>query len=154
MSRLYAFQNFYLASIHAGIQTAHSIAELSIKTKNTDHENQYMDWALNHKTIIILNGGMQCDLYNTLAILEPIKDIIPFACFHEELDALNGALTNVCCILPERYYECAKQVRQLSKDVGVDVFPNSDLFYDATGWKYTMEELAFINHLNTHRLMG
>ena len=41
--RLYSFQNFYLAGIHAGIQTAHSIAEMSMKTYEQSYK-YYKEW--------------------------------------------------------------------------------------------------------------
>jgi len=59
------------------------------------------DWADNHKTIVIKNGG------ETNMMLK-IKDLcskmdLPYAYFHEP--SLDDALTCVGIIVPERYYD-------------------------------------------------
>ena len=56
--RLYSFQNFYFAGIHAGIQTAHSVGEMAANyDASTSQGKMFLDWAKNHKTIIVKNGG-------------------------------------------------------------------------------------------------
>lgn len=105
--RLYSFQNFYLKGIHAGIQTAHTIAEMSTQTAD-DCYHEYTDWADNHKTIVVLNGGMQKDLEELLEFLGQNSGQFFYGWFHEESGALNGALTNVSIIVPERIFNFKK----------------------------------------------
>lgn len=107
--RLYSFVNMYLCgSIHAGIQTAHGVHELYEKYLFVSGESfgKISDWALNHKTIIALNGGYQSSIEETLQLLNDVYSILnlPFASFHEEKNSLNGALTVAVVVLPEEIY--------------------------------------------------
>lgn len=110
--RLYSFVNMYLSPIQAGIQTAHALQELNLKYKDTDFEPIIDDWAKNHKTIIVLNGGYQSSIQETINLFDAINDPIvypdipkyPIAFFREENDALNNALTCAVVILPECVY--------------------------------------------------
>ena len=107
--RLYSFQNFYLEGIHAGIQTAHSIAEMSLQTYEQKHK-QYRDWALDHKTIVILNGGREKDLYDFMDFLESDDNTFIWDYFREGKDDLNEALTNVSIIIPDRIFNYKKNM--------------------------------------------
>lgn len=105
--RAYFFGNHYISQIQHGIQAAHATAELFLKYNGDSPETRALyDWAINDKTMILLNGGFQSNLINVYAVLitlcEKLK--LPYAKFHEEVDALNGALTNVCVIVPEEIY--------------------------------------------------
>lgn len=112
--RAYFFQNFYLQGIHAGIQSQHTTAELFIKYRggntledfksNLSKNALLYDWAENHKTTIVLNGGMQCDLEEIKGLLSSEENPYPWAFFNEADFSLNGALTNVGIILPEKIY--------------------------------------------------
>lgn len=118
--RCYHINNFYLNGIHAGIQSAHAQHELAVKylgdtvQKNpyfTPARESYLEWATKHKTIIVLNGGMQCDLERWVELLSrnPVN-AYAWAPFHEAQEALNGALTNVALVLPEHIYKHARQI--------------------------------------------
>lgn len=135
--RAYFFQNFYLQGIHAGIQSQHTTAEMFVKYSigSTQHIMLY-DWAINYKTTIVLNGGMQSDLLVIEKLLDNCK--FPWASFREETDALNGALTNVGVILPEYIYNAPK----------VD----SDYWWESS-WQFTEAEIKFVQMLQTKRLM-
>lgn len=103
--RCYHLQNMYLAGTQAGIQTAHTQHELAIKYIEQSSDNyyarhSYLDWAKNHKTIILLNGGMQSSLIEFKTLLESPDNCYPWAFFHESEEALAGALTNVGIVLP------------------------------------------------------
>lgn len=100
--RAYFFQNFYLQGIHAGIQSAHTLAEMSLLDWDAEIYEVYRVWAASHKTIIVLNGGTQVDLEEIYSLCAKMR--LPYAKFHEEHGALNGALTNVGIILPEVIY--------------------------------------------------
>ena len=114
--RCYHLNNFYLGGIHAGIQSAHAQHELALKYwDNTNFEtveglearNSYFNWAQNHKTIIVLNAGMQSDLLNWEFFLSH-NHKYAWAAFREAEEALNGTLTNIGLVLPSRMYTDAR----------------------------------------------
>ena len=106
--RCYHMQNMYLSGTQAGIQTAHAQHEMAIKYLFEKNDGQchdmYLDWAKNHKTIILLNGGMMAQLSAIKQMLESSDNPYPWACFHESEAALNGALTNIGVVLPYKIY--------------------------------------------------
>lgn len=107
--RCYHFGNFYLSSIQQGIQAAHAQVELFIKYDNkSDQTGDLVDWARNHKTMICLNGGMASDLEAIARGLSAFEESgfmnFAWSTFSEEDAALNGAMTNVAIILPEKMY--------------------------------------------------
>lgn len=117
--RAYFFQNMYLQGIHAGIQSQHTTAEMFVKyldgkvkslskcPQDTQYHNNVKvlyDWANNHKTTIVLNGGMQGDLEEAIKVFDTEDNPYPWAFFKESEYALGGALTNVGIILPEKIY--------------------------------------------------
>lgn len=103
--RLYSVVNQYMSGIHAGIQTAHAVAEMmyayGVSLRPQEKAVQLCDqWARNDKTIIVLDGGYQSNLERIYGLMKEVRSL-PSAKFHEEEAALNGALTAVCIILPE-----------------------------------------------------
>lgn len=139
--RAYFFQNFYLQGIHAGIQSQHTTAEMFVKYGiGSDQHNMLFDWAINHKTTIVLNGGMQSDLLQIEDLLEYSK--FPWASFREEQNALNGALTNVGVILPEYVYNAPKYTDRYNEFYAH--FADTELLY---------YDLEFVKLLQTKRLM-
>lgn len=116
--RAYFFANMYLPSLHAGIQSQHTTAEMFVKYAkpntiffNKDDEVQrgiLFKQASDHKTTIVLNGGMSGDLAEIKSLLSHTDNPYPWAYFNETEYALNGALTNVGVILPERIYSYHK----------------------------------------------
>lgn len=111
--RAYFFQNFYLQGIHAGIQAQHTMAEMFVKYIMGSEKEMLLDWAQNHKTTIVLNGGMSGDLQAIVDLLSSPQNTYPWAFFKETEYALNGALTNVGIILPERIYNHDKNFSEL-----------------------------------------
>ena len=106
--RLYAFNHYKLTGIHAGIQTQHSCQEMNnkfnpdISVFDERKAKILLDWATASKTTIILNGGNS-------EKLRGIKDLIrnsdyPYGIFHESQEDMEGMLTNVCVVLPERVF--------------------------------------------------
>ncbi len=111
--RCYSFVNYYLSDIQRGIQSGHANVELSLLSKEKGYD-MYVDWAKNHKTVVVLNGGNQASLQNIYTTLEDCAKggmMMPFAKFHEDEQSLNGALTAVSIVVPEFYYETARKVR-------------------------------------------
>ena len=115
--RIYHFGNFYMSSIQQGIQAAHCQTGMSVKYKyceaytTPEQQEMYWDWAENHKTMICLNGGMNSDLYDILKMMDSKDNDYPWGYFNESREAMNGMLTNIAIVLPERIYETASKVR-------------------------------------------
>jgi len=106
MSKLYSFVNSYLSDIQRGIQTAHLVNEFWQKYLDKcliQHES-FIDWAYLQPTIVILNGGNHADLGGLGVLFKSIRNVqYPFASYHEDDDSLNGVLTAVGIILPEKF---------------------------------------------------
>ena len=114
--RAYLIGNMYLSSIQQGIQAAHCIAEMFTKytgellaTRSQGPTAiQLFDWAQNHKTVIVLNGGYSSALETLYQLFDSDENPYAYAKFHEEEAALNGALTSVGIIVPSRIYEAVR----------------------------------------------
>lgn len=113
--RAYFFGNMYLSSIQQGIQAAHATHEMFTKYRNqVVPEKALYDWAIDHKTMILLNGGYAETIQELVFFFDrqPGRGIdYPFAPFYEEKASLNGALTTVGIILPEKIYQVAAAIR-------------------------------------------
>ncbi len=140
--RAYFFGNMYLSPIQQGIQAAHTTHELFLRypTYNPNYEDLdsrsdvLHEWAKNHKTMILLNGGYGENLHNLVRFFATPANPFPWAKFHEGEDALDGALTCVGIVLPPKIYELSSVLR--SSD-GRDVLEDITL----TGKRYpTLEE--------------
>jgi hypothetical protein len=120
--RLYTFTNFYLSSIQAGIQTAHVVHELFNKYDEPERSRDYIlrEWSLNHKTIIVLNGGAFQDIADLLGFFDIPYNPYPFSGFYEDVPSLNGMLTTVGIVLPDYIYEVAELVRSHKAEFGRD----------------------------------
>lgn len=111
--RLYSFVNFYLSSIQQGIQTGHAAVDLVRKYSDRQYPmpngefpkwkdiELVEDWADNHKTFVILNGGANIDMQNVLD-LTAASDF-PWEVFLEDHNALGGGgiMTCVAVVLPD-----------------------------------------------------
>lgn len=121
--RCYHLCNFYLAGIHAGIQSGHAQHELAIKYLTNDSptephlvaaEDGYREWAENHKTMVLLNGGMAKDLLEFECFLQSKDHGYAWAAFREEEAAINGAITNVAIVLPKKMYTNARDIIKIA----------------------------------------
>ena len=113
MSRAYFFGNMYLSSIQQGIQAGHVISEMTVKYW-LDADNQskiFYDWAKNHKTMILLNGGYASTLHDLIDFFDQDDNPYPWEFFKESEGALDSALTSVGIVLPEKIYEGAAKLR-------------------------------------------
>ena len=164
--RAYFFGNMYLSSIQQGIQAAHVVHELFVMYPSPTpvlREGQQIyldtpsktlyDWAIEHKTMILLNGGYSENLRRLETLFEDSNDNYPWTVFHEGEDALDGALTCVGIVLPEKIYVTADMVR---KDVVGDeqlfdgvVFNPED---PAIEWSFSRWEIKLIHELNNYSL--
>ena len=132
--RAYFFGNMYLSSIQQGIQAAHATHELFTKynTPGVAQAN-LREWAENHKTMILLNGGYAATIQELVDFLAEQGDHsveYPFAPFHEEVASLNGALTTVGVILPEKIYLTAAAIRDEKFKSREDYFTIRDMIWD------------------------
>lgn len=166
--RLYSFGNMYLLGIQAGIQCQHCTADLLLKYKllqNSLPAQSVMafDWADEHKTTILLNGGMDKDLKDLVELFGETDNPYPWEFFNESTEALNNALTNVSIILPEKMYMYNKLVAEAHAEVSedgrlVEVFREDDgnggYSPGFVGYRYTDWELKVIAIMNSKRLMS
>ena len=110
--RAYFVGNMYLSSIAQGIQAAHVLGEMFDKYQHSANQfqddtiqTQYLyEWVDLHKTMILLNGGYSENLHKLYEFFSSEENPYPFAKFHEGQDALDGALTSVGIILPDKIY--------------------------------------------------
>ena len=107
--RCYHFANMYLPALHAGIQSQHCLAEMFVKYQSPSHrfcpkKTKLYSWAEFDKITIVVNGGMSGQLQEIVELFESEDNPYPWASFSETEFALNGALTNVGIILPEKVY--------------------------------------------------
>lgn len=86
-----------LDGINKGIQAAHACLEYALKYGNTE---EYQNYIINNKTIIILNGGTSTDLYSINEYLE--HNDINFGYFREP--DLDNMITAICFLADERVY--------------------------------------------------
>jgi hypothetical protein len=132
--RFYAFGNYYLSSLQQALQANHVCVELynkynfqflelksydeltSFSKRNAMSWSYLREWAKDHKTIVLLNGGNSKDLRDIHNMMmgedfERSNHDYPFASFHEDEQSLNGALTSVGIVLPAKIYETAANDR-------------------------------------------
>ena len=151
-----------MSSIQHGIQTAHVVAEMFVKygwspsgqPNQTPFDvskfDQLIRWAKDHKTVIVLNGGDADDLIDLRAFLDSPDNPYPHAFFEESPGAMNGCLTSVGIVLPERMYDkestlvgkaCASTPEQLAE---LNRFFPDQLSSIFSERQYTKWELTFL----------
>jgi len=149
---------YLCGSIHTGIQTVHGMHELYEKYLNCDSiMPKISDWAKNHKTLILLNGGMQPQLRETIQLFTDVFELLhlPFASFHEENDSLNGTLTTVVSVIPEEIYNYP--VERTVEIIHGEWLRNSyENYFDSKinddFYKKEMAKLRVFNHIKSKRL--
>lgn len=160
--RFYSFVNYYLSPLQHGLQTAHCVSEMAknVTLAATINPNgltdgarigsyaKYFEWADEHKTIIICNGGnslMLQVLFEKLIALGA-KLALPVVKFHEDEQSLNFALTSVAILVPEEFYSIEfwpgeGNCRELSSYIGATTY-----------FKYGSPEYELIELLKSHKL--
>ena len=113
--RAYFFGNMYLRSIHQGIQAAHVTSELFNKYggSKSSKRNALSEWAEDHKTMILLNAGYGENIHALSDRFRSTENPYPWANFYEAKESLDGAITCVGIVLPEKIYESAAFLRSL-----------------------------------------
>lgn len=106
--RLYTFVNFYLSQMAHGIQTAHAAVDLIRYYDTVPHEDPAQralvhEWADLHKTIIVLNGGNNAMLEETMQLAE--QSGLPCMDFFEDQQSLGGIRTCVAVVVPENVFK-------------------------------------------------
>lgn len=156
-TRMYCVVNQYIAGIHAGIQSAHAIAEVfrDYTPARTKAGKFLLEWADEDKTIIVLNGGYQSNLQALCEKLIPVSATYPWASFREEKDALNEAMTAVAVVLPEYMYNPQyMEVTDLVYRPGPQI---ANQYRDELGnviHNYTQTEKDLITTIKSFRLKG
>lgn len=108
--RLYSFTNYYMSPLQLGLQTAHLVADMfahhSCGNVLTDRLHE---WAVHHKTIIILNGGNSANITDIYQQLQRVNTslCLPMGIFQEDMESLNGAVTVTGIVVPSKIYEYA-----------------------------------------------
>lgn len=109
--RFYTFVNYYLSPIQQGVQTGHAAVDLVRKycgngpidlTIKQYQVDLVEEWADNHKTFIILNGGNNASLNATLSLVEAMN--FPYISFCEDERSLGGIMTTVGVLLPDSVF--------------------------------------------------
>lgn len=96
--RMYVLVEKHLSPINKGIQAAHAIAEYGMMI---GMDEEYNDWVLRDKTIIILDGGTPKDLNNIR--IEMDKRGIKCSEFQEE--DLEYITTAIAFLVEDKVYE-------------------------------------------------
>ena len=141
--RAYFFANSWLSGIQKGLQSAHVVAEMasSLTAADIDLESSdFLDWMRDHKTIVILDGGSHNDLRTLAAVFNDKDNPFVWDCFSEDEESLNGAMTCVGIILPERIYETAKILRE-GPPYDSDKFAGGFWTEDFTEWEAELIKL-------------
>lgn len=105
--RGYFILQYQMEGIHAGIQAAHCLSDLTrnymLGAMNDEQRDVFTRWNLHHKTKILLNGGYQQNLLEIQNILNQHGSYAgwPTGSFNESLEASNGLLTCVGVIIPD-----------------------------------------------------
>lgn len=157
--RLYSLTNMYLSPIQKGIQTAHALHELYEKYHFSSHPASLKinQWAKDHKTIIVLDGGFQSAIAESVELFYDIYHTLhlPYAFFKEEENALNGALTAACIIVPESIYNMPETVTPTTIHAQWSANAYDNYIDPAENNKIYHKELASLrlyNHLKSKRL--
>lgn len=116
--RFYGFGNYYLSSLQQGLQAAHSVADMFMKYQYSEddvpsRQRVLLEWTAVHKTMVLLNGGNSAELYDLYGFFNDYNNPYPYINFYEDVQSLNGALTYVGIILPEKIYKTAALVRNV-----------------------------------------
>ncbi len=114
--RAYFWGNMYMSSIQQGIQSLHCLSEMYVKYRHavagTQNQKDLFTWADTYKTVIVLNAGESIKLAAICDHFQSDDNPYAWAQWSESYDAINGALTNVGIILPERMYKAAQEKKK------------------------------------------
>lgn len=118
--RCYTFTLYQLSSIQQGIQAGHAAVELTRRGHDLT-----MNWAKNHKTMVLLNGGDLTELNELVFFMCNNDNPYPWAAFYESVESLAGILTSVAIILPKRIFLTAEAVRKNQPGIPEYLYPET-----------------------------
>ncbi len=114
--RAYFWGNMYMSPIQQGIQSLHCLSEMYVKYRHavggTPHQTDLYTWADTYKTVIVLNAGEMSALGKIENLMMSSENPYAWSSWRESEDAINGALTSVGVILPERMYKAAQEKKK------------------------------------------
>lgn len=96
--RMYCLVLKQLNPIQKGIQAAHSIVEYGNEFFD---DRTYVEWCINNKTIIMLDGGTAPEMKS---LLDSLQDTTLNFAYFKEPD-LNNIVTSICFIADEYVYD-------------------------------------------------
>ena len=155
--RFYTFVNFYLSSIQQGVQSFHVLHEMMLKypydedvaSGELPEAKRFYDWAKNHKTVILLNGGAHDDIRDIeLFFKEHAGELsfpAPFAAFYEDDKSLNGMMTAVAIVLPKEIYD-AVDYRKVNLPGGPGEIDKLRFFFVNEDGSFVIYEPETIEH--------
>ena len=111
--RLYTFVNgLYMRPIQFGIQSAHVLGDMFVKYAGRCCQHDMLhEWAANHKTMVILSAVNTAGLHDAFAFVDNPDNPYPYAKFHEDAQSLDGAITCVGIVVPEKIYVASSDLR-------------------------------------------
>lgn len=138
--RLVTFVNWlYLGQKQYGLQSAHVLGDMLVKYAHDAKQSAFiLDWAANHKTIIIKNGVNS----GTVRRIKQQLWLSPYpqALFCEDEESLDGAATACGIIIPNGVAIYADGVR--NKEI-------TPALQDQTPSEYDLAPLVFDGHMLT-----
>lgn len=153
--RLYSFvANGYLSPLQCGLQTAHAIAEMSVKyNDDTRADHAYRTWAGEDKVIII------CGAFNSKGVASCVMELnrtgadclgLPVALFCEDEDSLGGAATACAVVVPQKYWDTTP-IKDEADDIEawLHICPNT---FKHHFYPLTHPEGQFVDHIKGFRL--
>lgn len=112
--RMYGLVNYQLTGIQQGIQFLHAVVEYSQGVKwtlGTHKLGQYDDWADQHKTVILLNGGTTNTNQERLGTMNQHHQLLnEKGIYHSHFNEpdLGDQLTAIAFIVDERVFNKEK----------------------------------------------
>jgi hypothetical protein len=124
--RFYSFANLAIMPLQKGLQTAHLVSEVFVKYMYSSSAQAPItfEWAQNHKTVIILNGGFHGDLISLYETLDPLAEELglPVVKFHEDEQTMNKMCTTVGIIVPSDIYNLEITFDPQTQDIWAEDF--------------------------------
>jgi len=154
--RCFTFGNFMLSSIQQGIQASHAITEMFVKyKKDSIQKNMLYDWAAYDKTLVCKNAGDADAVRGIYQFFSEENNVLPFGAFAESHSALDGNMTCISIIIPDRIYETGALLFRnknvlFSLNKNTQTFTTTDmqgLFHEYTMFEYSLIELLNDTHL-------
>lgn len=112
--RFYGFCHFYLSPMQQALQAGHVISSIGancVEYAGGAQARLFHSWAVNHKTMILLNGGNSADIESTFKdLILPLN--LPCAIFYEDEYSLNNACTCAGVIVPTDICDAIDAVRE------------------------------------------